>query len=120
MLFLFSICDHLCWQVLPALLCFCVWLTTLFPFWHLEFLTPVNEPLKEQQPFHDMGINLLKTQHGFGRALDGWKHIFLLKEDEPKMYLTLITIVLSFVQLIGWDGEFTGCIPDGDICAVAL
>lgn len=67
-----------------------------------------------------MGINLLKTQHGFGRALDGWKHIFLLKEEEPKMYLTLITIVLSFVQLIGWDGEFTGCVPDGDICAVAL
>ena len=53
-----------------------------------------------------MGINLVKTQR---RALAWWKRIFLLKEEEPKMYLTVLTTVLSLVLLLGWDGEFTGC-----------
>lgn len=53
-----------------------------------------------------MGINLVRTQRG---ALAWWKFIFLLKEEESKMYLTVLTIVLSLVPVLGRDGKVAGC-----------
>lgn len=56
LLFLITNCDHLC-----STSCFVVplvWLAILFPFWCLEFLAPVNGPLKNHQVFMTLASTL--------------------------------------------------------------
>ncbi|OBS67138.1 hypothetical protein A6R68_04321, partial [Neotoma lepida] len=90
-LFLITLCDHLCWWVLSALCLSCL-AGYLVPILAPRIFSSSKWTTKEQQIFHDTCSNPVKTSAGL------WKHFFLLKEEEPKMYL--ITTVLSLVRLL--------------------
>ncbi|KAJ8251182.1 hypothetical protein GJAV_G00218210 [Gymnothorax javanicus] len=54
---------------------------------------------EQQQRFHEICGNLVKSQHGVG---SWWKRLFALKEEKPKMYFLS---VISSLLVVAWIGQ---------------
>uniref|UniRef100_A0A674D1B7 ARL6 interacting reticulophagy regulator 1 n=1 Tax=Salmo trutta TaxID=8032 RepID=A0A674D1B7_SALTR len=63
------------------------------------FLLPLSRSSEQQQRFHEICGNLVKTQR---RIIGWWKRLFSLKEEKPKMYFAS---VISSLVAVAWMGQ---------------
>ncbi|XP_054368707.1 ADP-ribosylation factor-like protein 6-interacting protein 1 [Mirounga angustirostris] len=72
-----------------------------------DYLVPILAPrifgsskwtTEQQQKFHEICSNLVKTQH---RAVGWWKRLFILREEKPKMYFLIMIVSLAAVAWVG-------------------
>ncbi|XP_051571051.1 ADP-ribosylation factor-like protein 6-interacting protein 1 [Myxocyprinus asiaticus] len=99
---LFTLIYYLDPSVLTSLSC------TVMILCLADYLVPTLAPrvfgsnkwtTEQQQRFHEICGNLVKTQH---RVLSWWKRLFALKEEKPKMYF--LSVISSLVA-VAWIGQ---------------
>ncbi|XP_052056559.1 ADP-ribosylation factor-like protein 6-interacting protein 1 isoform X1 [Apodemus sylvaticus] len=66
--------------------------------WRNEKNTHNEQTTEQQQRFHEICSNLVKTRR---RAVGWWKRLFSLKEEKPKMYFMTMIISLAAVAWVG-------------------
>ncbi|XP_072124909.1 ADP-ribosylation factor-like protein 6-interacting protein 1 isoform X2 [Mobula birostris] len=74
------------------------WEKPWFPAVMMLAVSVVFLTTEQQQRFHEICSNLVKTQR---RIAGWWRRLFALKEEKPKMYFMTVVTVLSVVAWIG-------------------